>query len=64
MVEPVEALHYTHGNYDENPFRFTMVLHHSTPVRIDTPEAQAALLAIIRQTLVILREANPWAMDS
>jgi hypothetical protein len=63
MVERLEALGYTRGDYDENPFNFVMMLNHPTPVLIDPPEAQEALISIIRQTITILKEENPWAME-
>ena len=63
MVEQLKVLGYKRWDYDENPYSFTMVMYHPTPVQLDPPEARELLLTIIRKTITILREENPWAMS-
>ena len=62
MIERLEGIGYEEfpEGYDDNPYSLTMTLYHPTPVQIDTQEAREKLFIIIRKTVTILQEANPW----
>jgi len=64
MIERLKAIGYEEApeGYDENPYSFNMVLYHPTPVRLNTPEAREQLIEMIRKTITITREENPWAI--
>lgn len=64
MIERLKAIRYEEapGGFDENPYSFDMALYHPTPVRLETPEARDQLIAMIRKTITITREENPWGI--
>ncbi len=63
MVERLKAIGYKIGDYDENPYSFTMAMYHPTPVKLDTLESKELLIEKIRKAVTILREEDPWAMS-
>ena len=62
MVERLKTIGYEDGGYDENPYSFVMSMSHPTPVRFETPESRERLITIIRETIIIQKEENPWAI--
>ena len=62
MVEQLKSIGYEEflEGSDENPYSFTMSMHHTTPVQIDTPDTRERLIVTIRKTITILRQENPW----
>ncbi|MFQ6124590.1 MAG: hypothetical protein ACE5R6_08310 [Candidatus Heimdallarchaeota archaeon] len=62
MIERLKTIGYeeVQEGFDDNPYSLTMTLYHPTPVQIDTLEACEQLITMIRKTITIMREENPW----